>query len=78
MIARLSTQQSDFQEKLSKLLAWESVSNTDVAQTVDDIIANIRQNGDQALIDYTNKFDGMDVSDISALTVDQSALKKSL
>ena len=76
MIARLSTQQSDFQEKLSKLLAWESVSNTDVAQTVDDIIANIRQNGDQALIDYTNKFDGMDVSDISALTVDQSALKK--
>ncbi len=76
MIARLSTQQADFQEKLSKLLAWESVSNTDVAQTVDDIISNIRQNGDQALIDYTNKFDGMDVSDISALTVDQSALKK--
>ena len=76
MIARLSTQQADFQEKLSKLLAWESVSSTDIAQTVDDIIANIRQNGDQALIDYTNKFDGMDVSDISALTVDQSALKK--
>ena len=76
MIAHLSTQQADFQEKLSKLLAWESVSSTDIAQTVDDIIANIRQNGDQALIDYTNKFDGMDVSDISALTVDQSALKK--
>jgi len=76
MIAQLSSTQADFQEKLSKLLAWESVSNTDVAQTVDDIIANIRQNGDQALIDYTNKFDGMDVSDILALTVDQSALKK--
>jgi len=76
MITQLSSTQADFQEKLSKLLAWESVSNTDVAQTVDDIIANIRQNGDQALIDYTNKFDGMDVSDISALTVDQSALKK--
>lgn len=76
MITQLSSTQADFQEKLSKLLAWESVSNADVAQTVDDIIENIRQNGDQALIDYTNKFDGMDVSDISALTVDQSALKK--
>ena len=76
MITQLSSTQADFQEKLSKLLAWESVSNTDVAQTVDDIIANIRQHGDQALIDYTNKFDGMNVSDISALTVDQSALKK--
>jgi len=76
MITQLSSTQADFQEKLSKLLAWESVSNTDVAKTVDDIIANVRQNGDQTLIDYTNKFDGMDVSDISALTVDQSALKK--
>lgn len=76
MITQLSSTQADFREKLSKLLAWESISNTDVAKTVDDIIANIRQNGDQALIDYTNKFDGMDVSDISALTVDQSALKK--
>ncbi len=76
MITQLSSTQADFQEKLSKLLAWESVSNTDVAQTVDAIIANIRQNGDQALIDYTNKFDGMNVSDISSLTVDQSALKK--
>ncbi len=76
MITQLSSTQADFREKLSKLLTWESISNTDVAKTVDDIIANIRQNGDQALIDYTNKFDGMDVSDISALTVDQSALKK--
>ena len=50
MIARLSTQQADFQEKLSKLLAWESVSNTDVAKTVDDIIANIRSTGDDAPI----------------------------
>ena len=74
MIARLSTQQADFQEKLSKLLAWESVSNTDVAQTVDDIIANIRQNGDQALIDYTNKFDGMDVSDISDTSIPSNLL----
>lgn len=76
MITQLSSTQADFREKLSKLLAWESVSNTNVSKTVDDIIANIRQNGDQALIDYTNKFDSMDVSDISTLTVDQSALKK--
>ncbi len=75
MITQLSSSQADFQEKLSKLLAWESVSNTDVAKTVDDIIANIRANGDQALVDYSVKFDGVNASDMSELTISKSALK---
>ena len=76
MIARLSTQQADFQEKLSKLLAWESVSNTDVAKTVDDIIANIRSTGDDALISYTNQFDKMSVNSMADLTIELSELKQ--
>ena len=76
MITQLSSTQADFQEKLSKLLAWESVSNADVAQTVDDIIANIRQNGDQALVDYSVKFDGVNASNLSELTIPSTALKK--
>ena len=76
MIAHLSTQQADFQEKLSKLLAWESVSNTDVAKTVDDIIANIRSTGDDALISYTNQFDKMSVNSMADLTIELSELKQ--
>ena len=76
MIARLSTQQADFQEKLSKLLAWESVSSTDIAQTVDDIIANIRSTGDDALISYTNQFDKMSVNSMADLTIELSELKQ--
>ena len=55
MITKLNSSHSDFQDNLSKLLAWESVSNSEVAQTVDDIIANIRNTGDKALVDYTNR-----------------------
>ncbi|TEU19453.1 MAG: histidinol dehydrogenase [Gammaproteobacteria bacterium] len=76
MIAQLSSTQADFQDKLSKLLAWESVSNTDVAKTVDDIIANIKTNGDQALVDYSVKFDGVNASNMSELTIASSALKE--
>ena len=32
---------------------------TDVAATVSEIIANVRQNGDKALLDYCEKFDGV-------------------
>jgi histidinol dehydrogenase len=76
MIAQLSSTQADFQEKLSKLLAWESVSNTDVAKTVDDIIANIRSTGDDALISYTNQFDRTNVNSMADLTIESSELKQ--
>ena len=76
MITQLSSTQADFQEKLSKLLAWESVSNTDVAKTVDDIIANIRATGDDALIGYTNQFDRMSANSMADLTIELSELKQ--
>ena len=75
MITKLSSSQADFQQNLGDLLSWESVSNKDVAKTVDDIITNIRKTGDQALIEYTNQFDRMNAADMSELTVNLSTLK---
>jgi histidinol dehydrogenase len=76
MINKLSSTQSDFQQKLTKLLAWESVSNNDIAKTVDNIIADIKDKGDEALINYTNKFDRMNASNMGELSIKPSALKK--
>ncbi|MBW5291130.1 MAG: Histidinol dehydrogenase [Candidatus Ruthia sp. Asou_11_S2] len=76
MITKLTSTQSDFQEKLASLLAWDKVFNKEVAQTVDDIITNVRNSGDRALIDYTNKFDGVNVSSMKDLTIKLPALKQ--
>ena len=76
MIAQLTSTSADFNKKLDALLAWESVSNTDVANTVDEVIANIRTQGDQALIDYTNKFDNMSAQSMSELVIEADALKQ--
>ena len=76
MIAQLTSTSADFTQKLDALLAWESVSNTDVANTVDEVIANIRTQGDQALIDYTNKFDNMSAQSMSELVIEADALKQ--
>ena len=76
MIAQLTSTSADFTQKLDALLAWESVSNTDVANTVDEVIANIRSQGDQALIDYTNKFDNMSAQSMSELVIEADALKQ--
>ena len=76
MIRRLSTQQDNFNSELSELLAWESVSNKSVADTVDTIIQNIRQNSDQALVDYTNQFDQMKAQSMDDLTLSKETLKE--
>ncbi len=76
MITQLYSQQTDFQKKLSKLLAWESVSNTTTNKTVNDIITKVRAKGDLALIEYSRQFDNVDVTDMSELSIPLSTLKK--
>ena len=76
MIAKLSSQQPDFDEKLASLLAWESVSNNEVVSTVDNIISSIRVDGDKALINYSIQFDGVSATSMADLTVSQNELKE--
>ncbi|MBK8187152.1 MAG: histidinol dehydrogenase [Cellvibrio sp.] len=77
-INRLITTQADFDLQLSKLLAWESVSDKRVADVVDDILQQVKIRGDAAVLEYTNKFDRRDVKSINELIVSQSALKQAL
>jgi len=77
MITKLSSQQRDFNTKLSSLLSWESVSNKDVANTVEEIINAIRSKGDKALIDYSIKFDGIKAKSMADLMISQEELEKS-
>jgi len=46
-IDRLQTGQSDFNQRLEALLAWEAVSDVSVNETVDKIIKDIRTDGDE-------------------------------
>jgi histidinol dehydrogenase len=56
-IRRLATTDPDFQSGLDELLAWDSVSDDRVQQTVATIIRDVRTRGDAALLDYTVQFD---------------------
>ena len=78
MITELSSQQRDFDARLSSLLSWESVSNKDVEKTVEEIINTIRSKGDKALIDYSIKFDGVKAKSIADLMISQEDLKSHL
>lgn len=62
MVRKISFQQPDFEAKLAALQDWQPESDPKIDQQVAEIIANTKKNGDQALIEYTKKFDRLDLS----------------
>ena len=77
-IKRLNSSDAGFWQDLDALLAWESVSDKAVNDTVTGIIADIRSRGDAALVEYTNRFDRMSVSDMGELEIPAGRLQQAL
>ena len=75
---RLSTQDNDFDAKLTALLSFDESMDASVDAVVDEIIQQVAKQGDAAVITYTNRFDRRDVSDFQELVVTEAALDKAL
>jgi len=75
-INRLHIDDTDFDFTLEQLLAWESVSDDQVASTVAGIIEDIRQRGDNALMQLTNQFDRRQIIEASQLEVSLDELRE--
>ncbi|MFQ5345053.1 MAG: histidinol dehydrogenase [Mariprofundus sp.] len=57
-ILRLDSQQNDFSEQLDALLSREADTGDDVQGLVAGILADVKQRGNAALCEYTERFDG--------------------
>jgi histidinol dehydrogenase len=64
MPIRLNSQSADFAARFSAFLAAKRESAEDVEEAVRSIIAHVRKTGDRALIDFTRKFDRIDLDRI--------------
>ena len=75
-IRKLNTADTDFQQQLDALLAWDSVSDGPVNQVVHEVIAQIRARGDAALVDYTNRFDAWEAKSAADLEIPLARLRQ--
>lgn len=78
MITRLDSASNDFSAKLDALLAWDSVSDHKVAQTVDEILREVKSRGDAAVVEYTNRFDRRSANSLAEFVVSAEALSAAL
>lgn len=77
-ISFLSTTEPDFGDRLGAALDRQMLMGEEVTGQVRDILADIRARGDEAVIEYTRRFDGLDVADMADLTVDREQMEQSL
>ena len=78
MITQLKTSDADFQSRLDRLLAWEQSTDSEVVTTVTAILEDVRQRGDAAVLEYTAKFDRVEVASAAELELTADELETAL
>ena len=78
MIRRMDTAQSTFADELDSLLAWEARESTEVARVAAEIIAEVRADGDAALIRLSRRLDGVVAEQMADLELSHEELDQAL
>jgi len=73
--ARLSTISGTFEADFKARLHWSADTDAAIEQRVADILADVQQRGDAAVLEYTARFDGLDVAAMGQLELTQAELK---
>ena len=69
VIRRLQSDSALFQAELTQLLAFEASQDASIENACREILQQIRQRGDAALIEYTHRFDGVQVQHAHELEI---------
>ena len=72
---RLSTLSADFEEQFKKRLHWSADTDAEIENRVADILAAVAQEGDAAVLRFTERFDGLAAAQLSALELTHAELK---
>jgi len=74
---KFSTEKNFF-NNLKKDLHFDISSNSKVQETTKSIVNEIKTRGDQALIEFTKKFDNLEKNSVSELEISKSSLSEAL
>ncbi|MEX1166369.1 MAG: histidinol dehydrogenase, partial [Hydrogenophaga sp.] len=72
---RLSSTAADFKAQLAAKLHWSAETDGAIEQRVAEILADVQQRGDAAVLEYTARFDGLEKDSVKALELTQAELK---
>jgi len=72
---RLSTASAGFDAEFKARLHWSADADAAIEKVVADILADVQKRGDDAVLEYTNRFDKLDAKTLPELELTQAELK---
>ncbi|HBH40166.1 MAG TPA: histidinol dehydrogenase [Curvibacter sp.] len=72
---RLSTAQTDFEQRFKERLHWSGETDAAIEQRVAEILADVQKRGDAAVLEYTARFDGLQGQTLKDLELTQAELQ---
>jgi len=72
---RLSTTSGNFEQEFTQRLHWSAEQDAAIEQRVADILADVRARGDAALLEYTQRFDGLHAQNVPELELHADELR---
>ena len=73
-LRQLSTAQADFEAEFQRVLHWSAETDSAIEQRVADILSDVRQRGDAAVLDYTTRFDHLQADSLAGLELSSAEL----
>ena len=74
-LRRLDAAAPDFGTALKRLGWWQGAAAAGLEERVAEVLRDVREGGDAALVEYTRRFDRASAQDMAALTHDATALE---
>ena len=75
---QMNTAEAGFEAAFAARLHWSAETDAAIEQRVADILADVQQRGDAAVLEYTARFDGLPAANVQALEITQAELKAAL
>jgi len=77
-ITRLATSDADFEARFQRVLHWSADTDAAIEQRVTEILADVQQRGDAAVLEYTQRFDGLRAASVAQLELTRAELQAAL
>ncbi|MBI5259301.1 MAG: histidinol dehydrogenase [Burkholderiales bacterium] len=77
-IRHLATSAADFERQFTQVLHWSAETDDAIEQRAADILADVRQRGDAAVLEYTARYDSLQAESVAALEIGPDELQRAL
>lgn len=77
-IRELNTQTENFMQAFDQLVAVDASVDPEITRRAEAIVLDVRSRGDEAVLEYTNRFDRMNVSSMDELMISAEEMKAAL